>query len=230
MKDIINLSICVFILIIATTGQNNCMAANVSKISDPAVVGSIKEGVTTKGEVRRLFGDPQSISTGNKHYDGTTESWSYSYTKSKGYGKGFLVSSGWSIVGDIMPYGMGIGTRALSSGTRSVANDLVYDGADKLAGNKGSYSLTIDFKGDVVINKRFRGSGSHAVASNLNTVKSSGVKPVIKKQQISVYTTYDSRIYHKRNCTEIDTADVISFPSSQQALQEGGIPCKICNP
>ena len=46
----------------------------------------------------------------------------------------------------------------------------------------------------------------------------------------SVYGAKDSRVYHKRNCSEFNTDDLIEFASSQKAREAGGIPCKHCNP
>ena len=45
-----------------------------------------------------------------------------------------------------------------------------------------------------------------------------------------VYTTKSSIIYHKRNCPELSTNDLIEFKSSQEADSAGAIPCKYCNP
>jgi len=46
----------------------------------------------------------------------------------------------------------------------------------------------------------------------------------------SVFGAKDSRVYHKRNCSEFNTDDLIEFASSQKAREAGGIPCKHCNP
>jgi hypothetical protein len=45
-----------------------------------------------------------------------------------------------------------------------------------------------------------------------------------------VYTTKNSITYHKRNCPELNTNDLIEFKSSQEADSAGAIPCKHCNP
>lgn len=44
----------------------------------------------------------------------------------------------------------------------------------------------------------------------------------------SVYTTIYSNVYHKSNCPELGTEDIINFDSSQQTDEAGGIPCKSC--
>jgi len=50
-----------------------------------------------------------------------------------------------------------------------------------------------------------------------------------KIKQTSVYTTKSSRTYHKRNCSELNTTDLIEFSSPQEAESSGAIPCKNCN-
>jgi len=49
-------------------------------------------------------------------------------------------------------------------------------------------------------------------------------------KQSPVYTIKNSRTYHKRNCSELNTDDLIEFASSQKAQEAGGVPCKNCNP
>jgi len=51
-----------------------------------------------------------------------------------------------------------------------------------------------------------------------------------KSQQTSVYAASNSRVYHKRNCSELNTDDLMEFTSSQKAREAGGIPCEHCNP
>lgn len=54
------------------------------------------------------------------------------------------------------------------------------------------------------------------------------IKP---SKQSSVYTTKNSRVYHNRNCSKLNTADdLMEFTSPQKAKASGGIPCKHCNP
>lgn len=52
----------------------------------------------------------------------------------------------------------------------------------------------------------------------------------IKSDLSSVYSTKNSRTYHKRNCSELNTADLIEFDSPQKADSAGAIPCNRCNP
>ncbi len=53
--------------------------------------------------------------------------------------------------------------------------------------------------------------------------------PFINHASASVYTSKTSRIYHSRNCTKLNTNELIEFHSSQEADEAGGIPCKFCN-
>ncbi len=44
-----------------------------------------------------------------------------------------------------------------------------------------------------------------------------------------VFSSYDSRIIHERNCKELDFCNyLIEFPSVQQAVADGALPCKFC--
>lgn len=52
----------------------------------------------------------------------------------------------------------------------------------------------------------------------------------IEENTNPVYSTKHSNIYHKSNCPELGTGDLIEFSSTQQARDAGGIPCKNCNP
>jgi CHAT domain-containing protein/Tfp pilus assembly protein PilF len=53
--------------------------------------------------------------------------------------------------------------------------------------------------------------------------------PHITYASASVYTSKTSRIYHSRNCSELNTDELIEFYSPQEADKMGGIPCKHCN-
>jgi peptidyl-prolyl cis-trans isomerase B (cyclophilin B) len=53
---------------------------------------------------------------------------------------------------------------------------------------------------------------------------------VYNKVSSSVFSAHNSRVYHKRNCSELNTDDLIEFASSQKADDAGGVPCKNCNP
>lgn len=44
-----------------------------------------------------------------------------------------------------------------------------------------------------------------------------------------VFSSYDSRIIHEKECKELDLSkDLVEFPSVQQAVAEGALPCKFC--
>ena len=46
----------------------------------------------------------------------------------------------------------------------------------------------------------------------------------------SVFVTNKSRTYHKSDCPELGTDNLLEFDSAQKALEAGGIPCNDCNP
>ncbi|MHC4183399.1 MAG: hypothetical protein ACYSR0_08625 [Planctomycetota bacterium] len=46
----------------------------------------------------------------------------------------------------------------------------------------------------------------------------------------SVFVTNKSRTYHKSDCPELGTGNLLEFDSAQKALEAGGIPCKDCKP
>ena len=44
-----------------------------------------------------------------------------------------------------------------------------------------------------------------------------------------VFSSYDSQIIHEKECKELDLSkDLIEFPSVQQAIADGALPCKSC--
>jgi len=44
-----------------------------------------------------------------------------------------------------------------------------------------------------------------------------------------VFSSYDSRIIHEKECKELDLSkDLVEFPSVQQAVAEGALPCNFC--
>ena len=45
-----------------------------------------------------------------------------------------------------------------------------------------------------------------------------------------VYTTHYSNVYHKANCPELGSEDLVKFDSPQHARNSGGVPCGNCNP
>ena len=46
----------------------------------------------------------------------------------------------------------------------------------------------------------------------------------------SIYSANNSNIYHRYNCPELNTKNLIKLKSSQAAMNAGGLPCKNCNP
>lgn len=55
-------------------------------------------------------------------------------------------------------------------------------------------------------------------------------KKITPLRQSSVYTTKNSRTYHKPNCSQLTTKDgLVEFSSPQEAESSGAIPCKNCN-
>lgn len=92
-------------------------------------------------------------------------------------------------------------------------------------------------KEDIVIQNPIITNGSSGekheyTSSNTNSGKSENNIDVseAKSQQTTVYITKNSRVYHKRNCSELNTNDLIEFASSQKADDAGGVPCNNCNP
>jgi hypothetical protein len=69
------------------------------------------------------------------------------------------------------------------------------------------------------------------VWKNDKWVSSKGENIISKySKQTSVFSTKNSRTYHMRNCSELNTDDLIRFGSPQKADSAGAIPCKGCNP
>jgi hypothetical protein len=45
----------------------------------------------------------------------------------------------------------------------------------------------------------------------------------------SVFVTDNSRIYHKSDCPELGTSEILEFNSANEALKAGSMPCEKCN-
>ncbi|NOG84263.1 MAG: hypothetical protein HND49_10760 [Planctomycetes bacterium] len=46
----------------------------------------------------------------------------------------------------------------------------------------------------------------------------------------SVFVTRTSNLYHTSDCPNLGGGDILEFGSSQEALESGGVPCKLCKP
>lgn len=83
-KQIISISVCTVLL--GVTGCASVGNASVSNESQQSVAQKVTTGKTTKNEVRAMYGEPTSTSSGS----GGTESWTYSYSDTKGDPKKFI--------------------------------------------------------------------------------------------------------------------------------------------
>ncbi len=45
----------------------------------------------------------------------------------------------------------------------------------------------------------------------------------------SVFATNNSSTYHRPDCPELGTGDLLEFDSAEEALKSGGVPCEHCN-
>lgn len=52
----------------------------------------------------------------------------------------------------------------------------------------------------------------------------------VSSSSYAVFTNKNSRIYHKRNCSKLNSSNLVKFYSPQEARNSGGKPCKDCNP
>ena len=46
----------------------------------------------------------------------------------------------------------------------------------------------------------------------------------------SVYTNKNSKIFHKYNCSKLNTEGLVEFQSTRKAVKAGGMACRSCNP
>lgn len=65
--------------------------------------------------------------------------------------------------------------------------------------------------------------------------RASSIKPIPDADNswdFPVYSTKDSRLFHRSNCNKINSkdGDLITFPSKDDAEKNGGKPCSECNP
>ncbi|MGJ0478668.1 hypothetical protein [Pantoea agglomerans] len=82
MKKLILVSLVAVSLIGCTTTGNRALQNE----SEVTVQNKIKEGVTTKSDVKGMFGSPDSVN----FTDGGKEIWKYSFANSKVSGKAFI--------------------------------------------------------------------------------------------------------------------------------------------
>lgn len=56
--------------------------------------------------------------------------------------------------------------------------------------------------------------------------------PATKPRSGPVYSTKYSRIFHRSECSKLKSkdADLMTFPSNESAMNNGGKPCPECNP
>ena len=82
MKKILVGSMMVFLLAGCSSSGNRAL----QKESEISVQNKLKEGVTTKGEVKASFGSPDSVN----FTDGGKEIWKYAFARAKVSGKAFI--------------------------------------------------------------------------------------------------------------------------------------------
>lgn len=186
-----------------------------AKINDQSVMNQIKEGATTKDEVRRLLGEPSSVSRTSSG----EESWTYySDNMQSNQDAQTAMHVGSMFTQAFVPI-PGLGWAATAA-TPAIMR----------SGKHTSYFGEIHFNSQGIVT-----SASSSVTGGSNMSRSAMINnpsvTVTPKQQSPVYVAKDSRVYHHdRNCSELSTADLVEFASSQEARKAGGAPCKHCNP
>ncbi len=66
--------------------------------------------------------------------------------------------------------------------------------------------------------------------SSVYTTENSDKSDSPNKASYSVFASSDSNLYHKSNCSKLNTKDLIEFSSPKKARKSGGAPCSNCNP
>jgi hypothetical protein len=238
---LVNALIVIFVWIVGNSFIAGCVTTGASKISDPSIMNQIKVGVTTKAEVRSLLGNPSDTTVTDNTNESVTEHWNYSYQPSNGVlgsiiGDNIMRTSARGIFGltSRLPYSTLTGASGMVVDTgQNLAYGAASNAAMEASHTDAHYHASISFLDGVVSSKNYSSSGKDATKNtyrsstrtNRSTVNARSAKP-----QTPVYTTHNSRTYHKRNCPELGTADVITFSSSLKARECGGTPCKHCNP
>lgn len=77
VKNVIKIISCLSVLIIATSCASSGNTA-IEKESESTVDAKIVDGVTTREEMKKLYGDPDNVD----YKDKNTEVWKYSFSKS----------------------------------------------------------------------------------------------------------------------------------------------------
>ena len=209
---IIWIAVNTFITGCATTAKTGS-----AKINNPTIVNKIREGITTKAEVYRLLGKPNDLKIGS---DGS-ETWTY-YSVNSNRGAKRAASSASPILVSMIPLpGMRFTGRAAPKAITLAQSKKKINGSVSFNSHGVVVKVTTMTRNHSNIRKE---ESIHTTGNNISTAATN------VKKQTPVYTTTNSRVYHKRNCSELDTSDLIRFPSSQQAHNDGGVPCMHCNP
>jgi hypothetical protein len=232
-----NILIVVLAWIVGSSFIAGCVTTSASKISDPSVISRIKIGVTTKAEVRNLLGNPRHVSTSSVNNNSTTETWFYgdlydpnyaNKSATRSFASGQAVNAGSGMIISKLPLGALTGTGGFFTQTvLGLANTKAFNGMSGHA-DLGETAM-ITFVDGVVKSATYQGRHKYAAMKSTTTSRHSG-SATDNMPKTPVYTAHNSRTYHRSNCPELDTTDVITFTSSQKARECGGTPCKHCNP
>ena len=62
------------------------------------------------------------------------------------------------------------------------------------------------------------------------SIISTSPNPDTQGSSSSVFTNKNSKIFHKYNCPELNTEELVEFKSTKSAIKTGGMACRRCNP
>ena len=109
----------------------------------------------------------------------------------------------------------------------------VVDGMDVISTIENLPTITEGEFNDVPVNQVIIESikiDNNSQQSNSASTGNNKKSDVSNNVSSSVFATNTSNIYHKSNCPELGTKDLMEFNSPKKARKSGGIPCGNCNP
>jgi hypothetical protein len=105
-----------------------------------------------------------------------------------------------------------------------------YTGTWSIEGNTLRFQFISPVRGLNVYTIMEMTDSTYKIKLNHADRRTANARRIEPLKQVPVYTTKNSRTYHTRNCSKLNSNDLIEFKSSQEAGNSGALPCIYCKP
>ncbi len=106
---------------------------------------------------------------------------------------------------------------------------IYFDAAINIRPDKEDDQLIVDMKGPYRFKPRW-GKDQVGIFSITKKIQVSKKQNTTFRDVSAVFTTKHSNMFHKSDCSELDTGNLLEFDSKEEAVASGGVPCKDCDP